>query len=104
MGEEVRLSDITDLKGSIKVIHERIDKAASSQTTQLVQLGIKQDEIQKDIRDLLMPIGEVKNKVETNEKAIVEVKGGLNKWDNRAWGFVLVLIIEMAMIIYQFYK
>jgi len=111
--DEIRRSDITDLKEADRILHSRIRRTQEANTEMSQNLWKKMDEIQKDIRELEKPIGVMSNQVSTNEKGIVRVEKDykksvedmsaiIEKWDRRAWMIVVALLIEFVAIVYRY--
>ena len=128
MSDEVRFSDITDLKVEDKNLHVRITKNADQNREDNQRIIDKIDDIQKSINHMTVPIAEMATQVATNTndlkviketqkmhdqlKAMIEVqaeKVNANTqnritWNKRAWAIIVMMVVELIGLVFALYN
>ena len=97
MSDEVRLSDIEDLKKEDRTLHARITRNADQNRDDNQRIVDKIDGLQKSINLMAAPIAEMATQVSTNAK-------GLESWDKRMWAIVIMMIAELIGLVFALYR
>jgi len=128
MTDEVRPSDIEDLKKEDRNLHSRITRNSDQNREDNQRIIDKMDEIQKSIAQMTVPIAEMATQVSNNSKDLELIKEtqklhdilkGLidvqaekvrentqNRmtWNKRAWAIVVMMIAELIGLVFALYQ
>ena len=128
MSDEVRPSDIEDLKTEDRNLHARITRNADQSREDNQRVIDKMDEIQKSINQMSAHFAEVATQVSNNSKDLEVIKetqrlydtlkGMIDvqavkvlqntdnrvKWDKRVWSIMIMMIIELIGLVFALYR
>lgn len=128
MSDEVRVSDIEDLKAEDKNLHQRITRNSDQSREDNQRIINKIDEIQKSINQMTIPIAEMASQVATNTndlkaiketqklhdqlKTMIDVQAEKVRentqnritWNKRAWAIVVMMIVELIGLVFALWK
>jgi len=124
MSDEVRPSDIEDLKNEDRNLHRRITRNADQAREDNQRIIDKIDGLQNSINAMTAPIAEMATQVSNNTRDVEAIKENqthyneLNgkisvlaekvrentenrvKWDKRVWGIMIMMIAELIGLVY----
>jgi len=97
MTDEVRPSDIEDLKAEDKNLHARITRNSDQSREDIQRILDKMDELQKSISQMTVPIAEMATQVSNNTKS-------LDTKDKRMWVIMIMIIAELIGLVFALYR
>lgn len=128
MSDEVRFSDIEDLKKEDRTLHERITRNSDQNREDNQRIIDKIDAIQRSINLMTAPIAEMATQVSNNTKDLEviketqklydKLKGMIDvqtekvrentdnriKWDKRVWAIMIMMIAELIGLVFAFLR
>lgn len=128
MSDEVRPSDIDDLKAEDRNLHARITRNSDQNREDNQRIIDKIDGIQKSINMMTAPIAEMATQVSNNTKDLEviketqklydKLKGMIDvqtekirentenrvKWDKRVWAIMIMMIVQLIGLVFAFFQ
>jgi len=128
VSDEVRFSDIEDLKKEDRTLHERITRNSDQNREDNQRIIDKIDAIQRSINLMTAPIAEMATQVSNNTKDLEviketqklydKLKGMIDvqtekvrentdnriKWDKRVWAIMIMMIAELIGLVFAFLR